>query len=207
MSEEYDQIQRAVEANRAMPFPQYPLTVATPNDIGEPQQPQFLPERGGGISLASNVAVHPFPVTIRVEPGSDPVAYRFIVGLRSNVLTNIYPMETATIVGLAALDTPSPSDPAWKTLGTPTDTIYIEWKASDGSYTIKSIGAGGDWDLVNAVDFTGLDQTFSRAIIATTVDNGGVPRLIQKVNTDLIFAQYAVEGRVPKVFMPHTGAR
>ncbi len=205
MSAEFDTIQRAIDANRSLAFPQYPLTVGTPNDIGEPQQPQLMPDNGSGSAISSSGVAHPFRVTTRVMPESDPATYQFIVELESNVLTNIYPMTEATIVGLAATAIPATDDPAWKTLD-PADTIYIEWDVVEDTYTIDSIGNGGDWDLTEGVTYDGVDQTFANAVIATTIDEDGVPRLIQKVHGDLVMAQWAVEGRVATVFMLHTGA-
>lgn len=203
MSAEFEALQRAVDANRAMAFPQYPLTagIASSQDIGEPPQPQLLPQTGSGLSSA-RAAYHPFKVTIRTN---DDDTFSFIVSLYSKVLTDIYPLTTATIVGLAATEPPEPDDAAWKALD-PADTIYIEWDADLDTYTIKGIGNGGDWDETNAVTYDGVDQTFARAVIATTVNVDGAPRLVQKVHTDLVMAQWAVEGRIASVFMPHTGA-
>lgn len=225
MSQEYEALQAAVEANRSMSLPRYPLTVAVTNaDIGEPAQPQLLARNEGGVFSAVSTA-YPFKVTTRITPDSDPATLDRIVEFDSKLLTLLSPITEATITGLAEEPEPAVDDTGWE-LFIPDDTIWLEVGFTAGvasSWEIKSLGAGDTWADFDPgsgaaqclVEWDGdgtsgdpYVTTKTRAVIARGPTDGGdpaQPRLVQVAHTDFILSLWDVDGKALYVLHPHSG--
>lgn len=180
----------------------------------------------GAANDAAEVALsyYPFRVVMRRNP-IDPTLFDRIVLPIGKIITEIAPIITQVVSGLAADIYPDPADAAWKTLDT-VDTIWIQTDYTAGvagGYAIKSFGAGDTWPNFDPgsgadqyyVEWTGTGaagdqyiQVISRAVVATAMDRGdGTPLLVQKITTDLQLITLDTNGAAMQWLVPATGVQ